>query len=449
MKFWRKGAKARSWEGSVKAFRVGRNDLTRSFLCGFCVYAASIYSGPSSDARAGDWTYGGHAKYQYAYTDYRAGDLNAILGRDPARDHDVDLRLKAAGGRGPWDAAAHYELLAVHGDTLDGRRVAPLALPGVEAGSGLPDDRRRLFDLTGTITDRARTAAVHRLDRLSLGYAAGAHSIRVGRQALSWGNGLAFHPLDFVNPFSPIAIDKDYKTGDDMLFTQRALERGDVQAIVLPRRDLATRSVESGESTYAAKLRLHLRGFDVDIVGARHFDENLAGLGLVRSIGGAVWRFDALYADIKNGDGAWSFVTNLDYAWIWSGRNLYGYAEYFRNGVGETDPVRYVAPNAALAGRLARGELFTFARDYTALGVQAELHPLFNVFTNLIWNLNDGSAVLQVRGIYDWRQNVQLQAGVNLPYGDRGDEYGGIPLAGTGAFLSPGRSVYLRAAYYF
>lgn len=398
-----------------------------------------------------EWNFGGHAKYQYTYTDYRADDVNAVFGDDPAQEHGLDLRFKAEKGAGPWEAAAHYELLAVAGTALSNRRrVAPLAPPGAGTVTGLPEDRRRLFDLTGTVTDKDRTAAVQRLDRLYIGYSAGAGFVRVGRQALSWGNGLVFHPLDFINPFSPIAIDKDYKTGDDMLYAQWALERGgDVQAIAVPRRDVATHDVESAESTYAAKLRLRAGEFDIDLIGARHFGESLAAAGLVRSLGGAVWRFDARYDDSDNGRGRWSFVTNLDYSWTWSGKNYYGYVEYFRNGAGEADAGRYSTPTAAAAARVARGELFTLARDYTALGVQVELHPLFNAFGNLIWNLNDGSLFLQVRGVYDWKQNVQLIAGIDAGSGGRGDEYGGIPVAGTNAFLAPGRSLYVRAAYYF
>lgn len=401
-------------------------------------------------ARA-EWKFGGHAKYQYAYTDYRADDLNAALGDAPAHDQSVDLRLKADGGNGPWDATAHYELLAVHGDTLSARRrSAAFALPAPGTVTGLPDDRRRLFDLTTTVTDHARTAAVQRLDRLAVGYNGAAQTMRFGRQALSWGNGLVFHPMDFINPFSPTAIDKDYKTGDDMLYTQWTLARGgDVQAILVPRRDLNTHAVESRESTYAAKWRSRRQGYDLDFVAARHFDEPLAGLGVVKSVGGAVWRLDAVYQGIHDGDAAWSFVTNVDYSWIWGGKNYYGYGEYFRNGVGEADRAGYVSANAALVDRINRGELYTLARDYAAVGMQVELHPLLNAFTNLIWNLNDGSVFLQVRGVYDWWQNVQLMAGVNLGFGDRGDEYGGIPVAGTNAFLSPGRSVFLRAAYYF
>lgn len=405
----------------------------------------------SAPGMADNWKFGGHVKYQYTYTDYHADDINAVFGDDPARDHGLDVRLIAENRTGPWDFAAHYELLAVSGDTFESRR--RMAAAGISVSgtvTGLPDDRRRLFDLTHETTDRNRLAEVQRLDRLSLGYSGPRESLRVGRQAVSWGDGLVFQPLDFVNPFSPIVIDKDYKTGDDMLYGQWLVgAQDDLQAIMLPRRDPATDRVESSQSTYAAKFRARLAGADLDLLAARHFSENLAGIGIVKSVGGAVWRMDLSYTDLEHGGSATSLVTNMDYSWMWGGKNVYGYAEYFRNGVGESSRANYASPNAELSARLARGELFTLARDYAALGLQLELTPLFNLYTNLIANLNDGSKYLQLRGVYDWQQDVQLMAGINLPSGSRDTEYGGVPVAGTSAFASTGKSVYLRGGYYF
>jgi hypothetical protein len=420
--------------------------MTRRGWALLCVLALAC-----APASADDWKFGGHVKYQYTHTDYRADDIYAVFGDDPARDHGLDLRLKAENRRGPWDFAAHYELLALNGDTLAARRnVVAAGIPFTGVVSGLPDDRRRLFDLTHAITERERRAVVHRLDRLSLGHSGARQTLRFGRQAVSWGNGLVFQPLDFVNPFSPVAIDKDYKTGDDMLYGQWLVgEKDDLQAILLPRRDPVTHHVESDQSTYAVKFRARLAGVDVDLLAARHFSENLAGVGIVKSIGGAVWRLDASYIDLDNAGSTTSLVTNLDYSWMWGGKNVYGYIEYFRNGVGETDRAHYAAPAAELSARIARGELFTLARDYAGLGLQVELMPLFNLYTNLIANLNDGSKFLQLSGVYDWRQDVQMRAGVNLPSGDRGTEYGGVPVAGSSVFVSTGRAVYLRGAVYF
>jgi hypothetical protein len=405
--------------------------------------------GAAISAFADEWKFGGHAKYRYTYTDFRADDLAAVTGEDPARDHGLDLRLKAERRAGAWDVAVHYELLGIAGDTLaTRRRLAELGLAPTGTVSGLPDDRRRLFDLTHELADDDRVAVVHRLDRFALGYSTDAAVVRAGRQIISWGNGLAFHPLDFVNPFSPLAIDKDYKTGDDMLYGQRMLAGGgDVQAIVVPRRDPATHDLERDQSTYAAKLRRRLGACDLDFIGARHYDETLLGVGLARGVGGAVWRLDVGYADLVQEESAWSVVTNVDYSWVWAGRNVYGYVEYFRSGVGESARAQYATPNPALAQRLARGELFTLARDYLALGVQIELDPLVNLFGGTVANLNDASIYLQLRAVYDWRQDTQLMAGVELPRGERGDEFGGIPLAG--GYAEPGRAAWVRAAHYF
>jgi hypothetical protein len=423
---------------------------TRGAITGIALVAGALTLAPH--AQAEDWQFGGHLKAQYSYTDFRASDIAALVGDDPASDLSLDVRLKADKRDGPWDFSVHYEVLAVHGDALATRRaLLALGLPLAGSVSGLPNDDRRLFNLTSELIDRNDTAAVQRLDRLSVGYGADGYLIRFGRQAVSWGNGLIFQPLDFINPFSPVTIDKDYKTGDDMLYGQWQYGGGDVQAMVVPRRDLLTHAVAGDESSYAAKWRTRVAGFDFDLLAARHYDENLLGAGLARSVGGAVWRLDVAVADLTGADPAWSLVTNIDYSWTLFGKNMYGFAEYFHNGVGEARAADYLNPSPALAARLARGELFTLARDYAALGLQVELAPLVNVFGNLIQNLNDGSRFFQLRGIYDWRQNTQLMAGFNQPAGERGSEYGGIsvptPLPGT--IFAPGRSVYLRAAYYF
>jgi len=404
-----------------------------------------------SPAHAEGWEVGGHLKYQYNYTEYGATNVATLYGADPANDHSLDGRLKAEWrGRG-WDFAAHYEALALAGDSVVTRR--NLAAAGLLASgnvSGLPNDRQRLFDLTDDFIDKPRTAAVHRLDRLSIGYTSGHGTLRFGRQAISWGNGLAFQALDFVNPFSPLAIDKDYKTGEDMLYGQWLWsEVGDFQFMALPRRNVQTRELDHEQASYAVKLHARAAGLDLDVLTARHYDQTLLGLGAVRSLGGAVWRGDILHVELPGRDDVWLLVTNLDYSWVWFGKNMYGFAEYFRNGFGARRNEGYLTPDPELVARLLRGELFTNARDYMTFGLQVELTPLVNVFGNMIFNLNDGSRLVQLRGLWDARENLQLMAGMNLPAGQRGTEYGGIPVVPGGPTLAPGRSLFLRAAYYF
>lgn len=401
-------------------------------------------------AAAEDWRFGGHVKYQFTQGVYRNDDLAAVYTDRTPADHDFDIRLKAEKHSGPWETVVHYELLGLYGDSLAARRtLAGLGYPAYTGVTGLPSDTRRLFDLTRVLSDGRQYAAVQRLDRLSLAYLGDNSVLRVGRQAISWGNGLVFQPLDIFNPFSPIAIDKEYKTGDDMLYGQQTYGgRSDLQAILVPRRDPLSGRLANDQSSLAMKYHNTLGGSDVDVLLARHYDELLFGLGLVRNVGGAVVRMDLAISDTASAGRVSSVVINTDYSWVGFNRNMYGYLEFFHNGFG-VPAAEYATPSAALSARLLRGELFTLGRDYLAAGLQTEINPRLNVYNGLIQNLHDSSGFYQLRGVYDYRQNLPLQAGINLPYGGRGSEFGGVSIVPGGPVLAPARSVYIRAAYYF
>ena len=93
-------------------------------------------------------------------------------------------------------------------------------------------DDRRLIDLTHLISQEDNSVIVHRLDRFAIDYTGTQTVARAGRQAVSWGNGLIYTPMDFFNPFDPATVDKEYKTGDDMLYGQYLRNNGDdLQAV--------------------------------------------------------------------------------------------------------------------------------------------------------------------------------------------------------------------------
>jgi hypothetical protein len=431
----------------------GKRTARQWYGRGLCLLAGLLsWIVSTQHADAEGWEYGGHLKYQYTFTDYPASAVAALLGDDPASDHSLDGRLKAEWRGAGFDFIAHYEVLALAGDSVATRQALNAAgLQRSGTVNGLPDDRQRLFNLTDVFVDDSRASAVQRLDRLSVGYTSGSATLRFGRQAVSWGNGLVFQVLDFVNPFSPIAIDKDYKTGEDMLYGQwQWAGQGDAQLMLLPRRDALTHDLDHEQASNAVKAHVRAGQFDVDMLAARHYDQTLLGFGVVHSVGGAVWRLDALHTSVPEQQDVWSLVTNLDYSWVLFGKNMYGFAEYYRNGFGSARESGYLPADPELTARLLRGEVFTLGRDYATLGVQVELSPLVNIFANVIQNLNDASRYLQLRGVYDWRQNTQFMAGLNLPGGETGSEYGGIPVPSPpGGTLAPGRSLYLRATHYF
>ncbi|MBS3756013.1 MAG: hypothetical protein KGY56_09975 [Desulfobacterales bacterium] len=71
---------------------------------------------------------------------------------------------------------------------------------------------------------------------------------------------------------------------------------------------------------------------------------------------------------------------NLDDSWVWWGKNIYGWIEYYYTGLG-TDDYEAAWYDAGLIARIGRGERFTLGRSYFDAQLRVELHPLVNGYT--------------------------------------------------------------------
>jgi hypothetical protein len=292
---------------------------------------------------------------------------------------------------------------------------------------------------------------VHRLDRIYLGITGKKTVVRIGRQAVSWGNGLIYTVMDFFNPFDPAAVDKEYKTGDDMLYGQYLKQNGDdIQAVWVVRRDIDG-NVSSDVDSIAAKYHGFSGDREYDLLLAQHFDDTIIALGGLTDISGALWRGDITLTDTQS-DNVFSLVTSLTYSWVGWGHNISGIAEYFYNGFGQADEnysPAALAANPDLVERLARGELFTLGRHYLALSALIEMTPLWLVTPNAFINIGDGSLLAQLVTSYDLKQDLQILAALSVPVGAAGTEYGGIDSGIAGKQLSSGASIYAQLAWYF
>jgi hypothetical protein len=407
--------------------------------------------GLAAAASADDWKTGGHLKYLVSGTHYADDDILAAGNGFDALDQNLDFRYKLEKREGRWDFKLHYQFTAQYGDTVAAARPLFGTLP-LAAGFGVPSDRTRLFDLTSVVANEDKLIAVQRLDRASFGYAGDHLVFRFGRDAISWGNGIVFQPMDIFNPFSPTTVDKEYKTGDDMLYSQYLFDSGDdLQLIAVPRRDAATGALESVQSSLATKYHGRRGPLDFDLLAAEHYDEQLAGFGGALDWKGAVVRSDVVVNQGPAGITV-SAVANIDRSWTWGQRNTTGFLEYYRNGFGQGNgdygPAA-LAGNSELVNRIARGELYALGRDYLTAGLTVEWTPRVIIANTLIANLNDGSGLYQGTVTFDWKQNLTVLAGLVLPLGPNGTEYGGIPTSVPGTYYRPATSAYARLAWYF
>jgi hypothetical protein len=275
--------------------------------------------------------------------------------------------------------------------------------------------------------------------------------VTVGREAVSWGSGLVFQPMDLFSPFAPTTVDRDFKNGDDLLIVDKLFSDGsDLQFLGVARRNLegdATSDVASA----ALKWRQFLGGSEMELFGGKHYRDQVYGGSLRVPVGSAMLRTD-LVATRLDVDGDWyvSGILNLDYSFDLVGRSSYVFAEYYHNDFGvSTLPPNPVLLPEALTERLLRGEVFNLMRDYLALGGTVQWHPLWTHSLTLIGNLQDGSSILQTTLSYVPGDQATIDAGVTVPIGDAGDEFGGVPVAGDALTTGGAVQAYLRWVYYF
>ena len=401
-------------------------------------------------ASAGDLDYTGHTKLRVTGQGFPNNSLFRDIAGSRSVDFAGDLRLNVAANRERWSIAVDYQLIGLFGDQVEWARDLP-------AGSDifirrLPGDERRLFDLTHVFADSGKNAVLHRLDRIWVGYTSEKAVLRFGRQALSWGNGLFYAPMDLVNPFDPATVDTEYKAGDDMLYLQFLRDNGDdVQAAAVLRRDPLTGDVESDEGTVSLKYHGFAGESEYDVRVAESFGDKVLGLGYSRSVGGAVWSGDFVVTDTDL-DTSVQLVTNLTWSWTAFDRNVSGAIEYFYNGFGQTGgsyAPDELAGNPDLLARLARGELFTLGRSYLAGSLTIEVTPLWTVTPTVLSNLHDPSALLQLVTNYSIADNMTFLGNINMPLGGDGSEFGGIESGLPGAFLSSGPGLFAQFAWHF
>lgn len=374
----------------------------------------------------------------------RDDSLADVLGAQRHNEVTGDLRLIWEPRWAGWALDVHYQLVAEAGGGVKLRKDETAYFPEPPPGT--------LFDLSDRLVDTDHTRLTHRIDRLALGYATPDLVVRLGRQALTWGAGILFHPMDLVDPFAPDSIESEYKPGVDMLYVQRLFDDGsDLQLITVPRAARSGGPVTLDASTLALYYQKALDDLGTSWMLAWDQGDWTAGIGLSGALGGALWNLELIPTHVADGATKTSLLANISHATTLFERNATLFGEYFHNGFGVVGNNTTLATLPAdLTERLVRGQLFNSARDYLAAGMTLEWTPLLSIEPTLIVNLNDGSWELTT--LVDWSltDNRSLIVGMQLPFGPRGSEYGGLPLSGnTAPYVAPSRFVYLQLRQYF
>jgi hypothetical protein len=407
-------------------------------------YAATIVllCGLAAPARGDDGLHG-RLELQDMGSFARADTLDAALDASERNDVSGNFRLTWEPSWGPWSISVHYLLDGVYGDS---ERLAR------EEGTLIPEPPGTWFDLTNTFAGRGALTASQTIDRLCVGYATPDFVLRIGRQALSWGSGMVFRPMDLFDPFSPTAIDTEYKPGTDMAYAQVLFGDGsDLQLIAVPRAARSGGAPTTNASSFAAHFHTVFFNHQTTLLLARDHGDWVMGLGVNGTWGGATWNIELVPTLIDHGPARFSGLANISDAVTLFDRNATVFAEYFHNGFGVSDArfsLASLPPD--LLDRLGRGQIFNTRRDHLAGGMTLEVTPLFNLSPTVLASLDDGSLYAILATTYSLSDNLTLVAGAQAPLGPKDSEFGGMPLVlGGHTVLAPPSQFYLQIRQYF
>jgi hypothetical protein len=384
---------------------------------------------------------GGRVKLEAFAYDAGADSPDAVIGYRRSSALAGQLRLAYDRAWDRWQLNAAWQVDARHGSAVARDRLL--------GDVATPTDWWWLRD---TAVDGERTRVEQRFDRLNVGYTGRTVVARLGRQALTWGSGMVFHPMDLVNPFQPVATDTAYKRGADMAWVQWLMNDGsDVQGVVVPHRRRDSTLPDADRPTTAVLANIVGGPLQWTLLGAKDRADTTVGIGVSGPAGSTVWNLEVVPTRLGDGGTRTTWLGNLNYATVVDGHNLTLFAEYYRNGfgmAGDNYTVASLAP--ALVARLQQGERFVTGRDYLAAGARWSWTPLVELEPTLIVNLRDRSGLFDCQLAWSLSDNATVKGGVRLAMGPRGSEFGGLEIMpGAGQYLARPSQAFVRWEAYF
>ncbi len=400
----------------------------------------------SSSVQAADFS--GRIKLDASGYDAGANTPEAALGYERSDEFAGQLRLELKQQWQHWKAEVAWQLDARHGSAVERDNALAIAYPPLADTSS----DTSYWDLEDTITDSNRTYSSQRLDRLNLSYSNNAVVMRLGRQALTWGSGLVFHPMDLVNPFQPVATDTVYKRGTDMAYLQWLLADGsDIQLVALPHKTRDTQDPDGNQPTTAVFANIAGDTLQWNLLLAKDRADSVLGVGVSGPWAGAVWNLQVIPTYLARHTTRTSVLMNLSNAGTFLDRNITSFIEYYHNGFGESGSEYSLSDlNADLLLRLRRGQLFVSGRDYVSAGATLEWTPLLQLLPTIIFNLQDHSSLVDLQLSRSLGNDTNFKAGLRFAIGGRGTEFGGLETVnGSGLYLARPNQVFVRLETYF
>ncbi len=255
---------------------------------------------------------------------------------------------------------------------------------------------------------------IHDLDRLSATFPVGLVTVKIGRQAISWGSGRFVNPTDLISPWSYLDIDQEEKRGVDAVrLTASVGQLSEVDLLWVAGPDF-----HPAESAVALRIRTHLMDTDLVLSGQVIDEDLMLGLDLARDLGPvgwwveSAWTLESALAAGPAGDSFVRVVTGIERK-LQAGPILS--LEYHYSGFGSSDPDGYLETAARPAFR--RGQIFYLGRHYLAPAAQLQATSYLSLRGGVLVNLGDGSFLLNPEFEYSVTDDLLFKVGSYLSFG--------------------------------
>jgi hypothetical protein len=228
----------------------------------------------------------------------------------------------------------------------------------------------------------------------------------LGRQRIAWGTGRIWNPTDLFNPVSPLTLEPgEYRGADSVHVVLRPADLLQVEVA-------AAIGNDEEDRRYGARASTSIGSYEYSVIAGRFRERNVVGFDFTGYIGDAGFRGEFTWSDDEERD----YIQGvLSYEYTFP-NSLTVLAEYLYNG-GNLD----LFNPADLTNLESYDAITTFNRNFAAVRLSCQLHPLVSAQILSIIDLEDKSAFAFPLVYYSWKQNVDVAAGVQFFFGDEGD----------------------------
>lgn len=287
-----------------------------------------------------------------------------------------------------------------------------------------------LFDFSNSYSLGTNTTVTTLVDRAVMSFTSDQTVFKVGRDALTWGQGTVFNPGDFVAP----AAGDSFKPGVDMVYGQYLFDSGaDVQLVYVPRPDTVGGAISRDNSTLALRGFTTIGATDIVLTLAEDRGDRVASFGFSGALGVLGVKGEIVAWDLASGsvDPSWVLsATGFGSLGDWS--TMY-FAELHHNGFGVTPGS---APTAEYFKKLSTGHVYLPAQDYLAVGGNISVSPELSIAPSATISLEGDGALIGLAGNLVLGDNADMSISFTQP-------------TGNGLGLSLPASVSIVATQYF